>query len=105
MKSPTIVLAAVNTLPLVIYVFIAVPLAQMLGANALVGESLATKFFFYGFVYAALAYPLVLLFNHASAFLNYRKHLFKVALINEVVMSSYLVALLFYGVAAYSFIS
>ena len=105
MKTPTIVLAAVNTLPLVIYLFIAIPLVQMLGASAPVYDSLILRFFFYGFVYAALAYPLVLIFNHTNAFLNYRKHLYKVALCNEVAMSAYLLLLVVYGAVAFAFVS
>ena len=101
MKTPTIIIAALNTLPLVVYVFIVLPLIKMMGAGAPF-DSVIGQFFFYGFIYAALAYPLVLLINHVSAFLNFRKRLFKVAFINETILSTYIVTILVYGTIAFS---
>ncbi len=100
MKTTTIILSIINSLPLFLYVFVALPLTHIIKNGASFGEEGIIQFFGYGFAWAGIAYPLVLAFNHFNSIKNYRKNLHKAALMNQISMSVYLILLAVYGVVA-----
>ena len=99
MKTAALILAVFNTLPLAVWVFIALPLAK-LAASGLRGETPMSQFFGYGFVWGSLLFPILLILNHAFFIKNYRIGAYRPALLNQAYTLIYLVLILVYGILA-----
>ncbi len=100
MKTFVTVLAAFNTLPLAIWVFTALPLYNLIG-KTISDESALSQFCGYGFIWGALLYPLILIFNHLLFIRNYRSAFYRRALQNQITTSAYLLLVLIYGLISF----
>jgi len=91
----------VNSAPLFLYLFVALPMYQLLQMGGSSNGSDMSNFFGNGFLWAGLAYPLVLAFYHFASVLSFRKGNAKGAMMNQLMMSGYLVLLLAYGLIGF----
>ncbi|MDQ8186988.1 hypothetical protein [Pelagicoccus sp. SDUM812002] len=100
MKTFVTLLAAFNTLPLALWVFTAAPLYNLVG-RPISDESALSQFCGYGFIWGALLYPIILVFNHTLFIRNYRKAFYRRALQFQLITTIYLVLVFSYGHVAF----
>ena len=100
MKTATIILATLNSAPLVPYPFVALPLISILrlGGSA-AGEGITKQLIALGFIWGTLLFPVVLIFNHWNSFRKYRVGLFRDAMTHQLVSSFYILLLAIYFLA------
>lgn len=101
MKIASILLAILNTLPLGIYVFVVVPLIQILEKGIESGGSPVSQFCGYGFLWGSLLFPLFLVLNHVFFVKNYTRAAFRPALFNQLYTLAYLGLIGIYAIIAF----
>lgn len=100
MKLAAVLLAILNTLPLSVYPFVVLPLAEIAFSGDQIGETALSHYFGYGFIWGALLYPLLLIFNHVAFIRNRMYHAHGRALFNQLTTFVYVSLIIIYGFLA-----
>ncbi|EDY82375.1 hypothetical protein VDG1235_1996 [Verrucomicrobiia bacterium DG1235] len=102
MKIAAIIVASLNTLPLGVWFYIAIPLFQIVRKDVEFGDSAMSHFCGYGFLWGALLYPVILIFNHVFFLRNYLRQAYRAALTNQLITLAYLFLVLIYALIAHA---